>query len=325
MAKIYLTKEEISSKIFYWKDLENTKHPTKFIGIYLITHLPSGLKYVGSSKHITQRWKQHIATAKRKSEKYNYKIHNYIKKYGPQNFSFSVLELVDDSQQLRKIEQIWIDKLDVYKNGLNSTYTSGEVFGYEWTLKDKEKVSKISKEQVEEIRTLRRSGQSNKSLSERFKLHRTTITRICAGESWEEINNPMSKQELKLLRVSKKPKLSREEVELGRRLKMAKITPEIIENIRIDYGSGLSFPEIAIKYNRTVQTAKRIATGEKFPEFPLHERKLKPKHIRRNVELRRIIKAEILSGASEKTILNKYGLAEPNYYRVKRGERWKDV
>ena len=55
------------------------------IGIYKITNKLNGKVYIGQSIDIDTRWRQHI------NAKDNYAIHNAIKKYGEENFSFEVL------------------------------------------------------------------------------------------------------------------------------------------------------------------------------------------------------------------------------------------
>ena len=55
------------------------------IGIYKITNKLNGKVYIGQSRDIDARWRQHI------NAKDNYAIHNAIKKYGKENFKFEVL------------------------------------------------------------------------------------------------------------------------------------------------------------------------------------------------------------------------------------------
>ena len=55
------------------------------IGIYKITNKLNGKVYIGQSRDIDARWRQHI------NAKDDVLIHNAIKKYGKENFSFEVL------------------------------------------------------------------------------------------------------------------------------------------------------------------------------------------------------------------------------------------
>lgn len=85
-------------------------------GIYLITNKVNGKKYVGQSIDIEKRWKDHI----RDSKKSEYTIHKAIRKYGVENFEFSVLEECP-VDKLDEREIYWISELDTYNNGYNMT------------------------------------------------------------------------------------------------------------------------------------------------------------------------------------------------------------
>lgn len=92
--------------------------------IYCYTS-PNNKKYVGQTK----------SEVKRRSRWLNLnfvyggggKIDNSRKKYGPENFKYEILETVYAETEEYLIEKLnereiyWIDKLDTYKNGLNST------------------------------------------------------------------------------------------------------------------------------------------------------------------------------------------------------------
>lgn len=57
-------------------------------GIYLITHLASGRGYVGQSRDIDRRWKEHGATRKPRSH-----LEKALRRYGRDAFRFEVLEV----------------------------------------------------------------------------------------------------------------------------------------------------------------------------------------------------------------------------------------
>ena len=94
------------------------------IGIYKITNLINGKNYIGQSIHIEKRWKEHC------KESSNSLISQAIKKYGRENFSFSVLEEAEKSQ-LNDLEKKYIIIFNsIVPNGYNiltgadSDYTS---------------------------------------------------------------------------------------------------------------------------------------------------------------------------------------------------------
>lgn len=96
------------------------------VGIYKIENLINGKIYIGQSKNIEERWGQH----KRIAEKINYNdrksyIHQAIKKYGVDNFTFEILEICK-IEELDVKEKQWIQFYHSYiydpqANGYNLT------------------------------------------------------------------------------------------------------------------------------------------------------------------------------------------------------------
>ena len=89
-------------------------------GIYLIEHLDTNIKYIGSTKlSFQERWRSHLNGFKRGVG--NVVLLNIYKKYGINNFKFSILESLNDSDEkyIRKRERFWIEYYDTYKNGAN--------------------------------------------------------------------------------------------------------------------------------------------------------------------------------------------------------------
>lgn len=92
---------------------------TKLCGIYLLTHIESGRKYVGQSIDIETRIRYH-------SYGYgSFKLSHCIKKYGFESFSWCAVELCS-VQNLNERETFWINHFDcISPNGLNLT-TGGQ-------------------------------------------------------------------------------------------------------------------------------------------------------------------------------------------------------
>ena len=86
-------------------------------GIYCIKNNINQKNYIGQSKNIEMRWKQHIYNSEIGSQ---YPIHRALRKYGVNNFSFSVLEECE-ILELNNKEVEWIAKFNSYEDGYNCT------------------------------------------------------------------------------------------------------------------------------------------------------------------------------------------------------------
>lgn len=96
------------------------------IGIYKIKNKENGKVYIGSSKNIENRWKQH-KTLLRCGKHHSQHLQYSWNKYGSDCFLFEVIE--DEIQQEESLvrEQYWIDKLQSYnpKRGYNMSIVAG--------------------------------------------------------------------------------------------------------------------------------------------------------------------------------------------------------
>lgn len=83
--------------------------------IYKITNLINGKLYIGQSIRPNHRWWEHCNKAERHLD--NYPIHNAIRKYGKDNFTFEILEWTAE-YNLREYELIK-EYNTLYPNGYN--------------------------------------------------------------------------------------------------------------------------------------------------------------------------------------------------------------
>ena len=78
-------------------------------GIYCITNDLNGAKYIGLSKHIEKRWRDH--------PKSDLKVDEAIRKYGIHNFSMKIIEVLPNKKSiLEERERYWIKKYDAFEN-----------------------------------------------------------------------------------------------------------------------------------------------------------------------------------------------------------------
>lgn len=91
-------------------------------GIYKITNIFVNKVYIGSSKDVEVRIKQHFSLLKNRKH-HSIKLQRAYDKYGLKSFTAEVVEECDPGQLLVR-EQVWMDELDVYRHGYNCSESS---------------------------------------------------------------------------------------------------------------------------------------------------------------------------------------------------------
>lgn len=152
-------------------------------GIYMIKNKINDKVYIGSSVDILKRWKDHADALndllKRKCNDY---LHKQWKKYGEENFIFSILEKCDKEDLIIR-EQYYIDLYD--SQNRNKGYNINNAGRSQMSYETRKKISKT-------MTGIKRSNLVKNKISETRKNNKT-----CYGAS-----NPMSKlsyDEAKLL------------------------------------------------------------------------------------------------------------------------------
>lgn len=91
--------------------------------IYKITNQKNGMVYIGSSIEVERRWRQHKeASINEKDHHYNYPLMIAFRKFGIANFTFEVIETLNNWEEMIKAEHNWIIKENcIFPNGYNQT------------------------------------------------------------------------------------------------------------------------------------------------------------------------------------------------------------
>lgn len=146
------------------------------IGIYKVTNELNNQVYIGQSTNIQKRWNKHKTSPfNRNSIGYDSFFYRAIRKYGIENFSFSVLELCK-KEELNTKEIYWIKFYDSNNpdNGYNLT-----LGGYSGT------PLVLSLEEVKEIKILlKTTNLSQEVISQNFNISQKMVSSINTGENW---------------------------------------------------------------------------------------------------------------------------------------------
>lgn len=148
----------------------------KICGIYKITNIINNHCYIGQSRDIKTRWKNHkIVAYDSNNNQYEYPLYRAFRKYGIESFQFEILEECN-IDELNTQEQFWIQ---YYKPEYNQTI--GENFNIV--------PQKLTYEEVQEIQQIlindKEGKISHKELGERFGVSgKDTIRDINNGRTW---------------------------------------------------------------------------------------------------------------------------------------------
>lgn len=121
-------------------------------GIYSIRNVLNGRLYVGSATNIQSRWRSHRSSLENNAH-HSATLQRSWNKYGKELFEFSVLEHVENLDDLISREQFWIDvtKSADYKHGFNICAIAGSRRGSKASLETKNKMSEIMKNRPPEL------------------------------------------------------------------------------------------------------------------------------------------------------------------------------
>lgn len=83
--------------------------------VYSIQNNLTNEMYIGSTVLFSKRKKMHLESLQ-KNKHHSYRLQKDWNEYGEQNFSFNILEEIEDKNMLLNREQFWLDNLQPYYN-----------------------------------------------------------------------------------------------------------------------------------------------------------------------------------------------------------------
>ena len=163
--------------------------------IYKITNKTNGKTYIGFDSNWPNRMKVHKSASKNQDSKF----YRSIRKYGWDNFEWSVIyQSKDKLHTLKEMESYFINEYNSFHKGYNSTLGGDGCFGLILSEESKKKISqgnKIPKPQTAEHIKKRADAQRGK----KRKPH-TTETKQKISLSTKGVSKPMSEEHKKNLK-----------------------------------------------------------------------------------------------------------------------------
>lgn len=135
----------------------------------------NGKRYIGQTNNIERRKREHHSYIKNSnSENYNYPLYRAFRKYGEENFIFSILEETDF---MNEREEFYIQKYKTYKskNGYNIHKGGKQPINTRQSL---------SYEQANEIKKKLEKQYSYDVLMNEYKISKTLLSNINLGLSY---------------------------------------------------------------------------------------------------------------------------------------------
>ena len=142
-------------------------------GIYKITNKLNNKCYIGKSSNITERWAYHKREYSYFTKNWNKTLYKAFRKYGIDNFTFEVIEEMNESEYQifgNNREQYWIAFYNSFKEGYNETQ-GGDGGNIPRGLS---KTKKLTDDEVKNIRELYDSCQI--CVSDAYKLYEDKIS-----------------------------------------------------------------------------------------------------------------------------------------------------
>lgn len=145
------------------------------IGIYLIRNKVNNKVYIGQSKNVERRWKEHKSRLDNEHFECGSIFHKALKKYGVENFSFEIIEECD-AEVLNEREIYWISVFNSNNPQFGYNLTKGGYFS---------KPLSLTTENCLEIQQLLRDTKlSQQEIANKFNVSQRLISYINDGTLW---------------------------------------------------------------------------------------------------------------------------------------------
>lgn len=215
-------------------------------GIYKFQNKINGKIYIGQTKYLDTRYRQHKCELL-KGIHHNPYLQNAVNQYGFENFDYSIVKKCDVNEL-----DYWEEYYFNFYNSQNRDYGYNiKNAGNESDLPEETKVKiklanrgkncKLTAQSVEDIKLRRLSGERCKDLAEQYNVTISTINKITMCKNWVYIREDLNESLLK-----------QSEVELL----------EIERNIKLLYNEGLRPTQIKRQLNISITVVNKVLKNE---------------------------------------------------------------
>jgi group I intron endonuclease len=255
------------------------------MGIYSIKNKINGKIYIGQSRNIEHRKKQHRTELKCNVHRNTYLQHAY-NKYGADNFEFELIEEVYDSSELNKRERWYIKNFSAKNpsygynltDGGDATYSLNEDVKNRISLNKRGQNTNLTVDEVRRIKMALYCLMDRKEICDIFNVSPKVVTQIATGKNFvyvcEELNSSIHNMKQKLIdeRNAYILQLFNEGKTIAEIVQTTKYTTSIVE-------------KCVYKYTNTVEFKNKNYQEIYDKVFELHEKGVKNYHISKQLHI----------------------------------------
>lgn len=299
----------------------------KMCGVYKITNIVNGKIYIGSSMNLGRRFNDHKNQLSRKKHSNKY-LQNSWNKYGYESFTFEVIEIVNDFEDLLKREQYWIDNLNVIdkKIGYNISPTAGSTYGLKDSEETKRKKSEISRQYFLNLTSEQRKKIGEKISKSKLEKHHKMSDESRMKMSIAKKGKNTGKRPKEVGEKISKSKFGHHYTPLGSKHPKSIYTEEFVIKIKLMLNEGISVNEISNELNIKTSAIYDIKLGRTWshilPELDLSKNNRSGKL---NAKKVREIKILLEQGMTPNEIAIMYGVSPTTIRDIKKGKTWGNV
>jgi group I intron endonuclease len=324
----------------------NRKKKEIICGIYCIENLDNGLRYIGFSKDIMDRWSNHKKELNKKYH-YNRYLQRSWNKYGQEKFKFWIIQECK-KEKLKLLEIYWIAFYNSYikdKGGYNLTRGGEGIMGYKPTEETLIKMSiatsgscnpMFSRKQSNETKQLISKQRLESGSAKGSKNNKSVINEEIALQVKIMLSNGNSiKKIMNLFNVSRdiikniKYKITWKDIGPGiNPIKTYKLNENDVREIKKMLINGIDDEEIANKFSVTYDLIGYIRRGKIWKDVkPFDNVDFVPINKNNNLTIEKVkeIKKMLVNGTRQRDITKIFNITRGCVSLIKTGRTWKDV